>query len=92
MTPHLWYVVEVTAADGKQLDNSMCGSLEIARRAVARFRALYPDAEWITVNRQKRGTGWQGRDRVTALHAMTVHRGTTAQERRAAASVTGGAA
>lgn len=72
---NIWYVVAVVGADGAELDNSMCGNLEMARRAVARFRILYSQAEWITTNRRKQG-------RITALVSMTVHKGTTAQERR----------
>lgn len=75
----IWYSVEVTGHDGTQLDNSAAGSLEMARSAVKRFRALYPGAQWITTNRHKRG-------RITALISMTVHNGTTAAERREAAS------
>jgi hypothetical protein len=74
-TANIWYEVAVTDAAGRELDNSMCPSIEGARRAVARFRALYPSVRWITVNRKKAG-------RVTALVSMAVHNGTTAQERR----------
>lgn len=80
MAAHIWYEVAVTAEDGRELDNSPCGNLEGARRAVARLRALYPSAEWIITRRHNR-------ERVTALIAMTVHKGTTAAERRQAAYV-----
>lgn len=74
-----WYEVAVTDHNGTQIDNSACGTLEVAKRAVTRFRALYPSVQWITVNRKNRG-------RVTSLHTLTVHNGTTASERRAMAS------
>lgn len=74
-----FYRVEVTSEDNTRLGLRDCGNLEGARRAVAEFRKEFPEARWITTNRHKSG-------RVTSMVSMTVFKGTTAVERRKAAT------
>ncbi len=71
----IFYRVEVTDQSGVQLDWMDYASLESAKRGIAAFRLEYPDAQWITTNRRKAG-------RITSMHTLTVHNGTTAHERR----------
>lgn len=64
-----------------ELETLSAGNLHGAKTRVAELRAKYPAAHMIFVKRHQKG------GRVVCLHELTVHEGTTAAERRAAANV-----
>ena len=81
MSLSTWYEVCVSI-DGKVVeDSSVRGNLEGAKREIQRFRAMYPDADSIFVRQYPKKAPANRRCRV--LHTLTVHKGSTAQERRA---------
>ena len=86
-----WYevCVNITSGEGIQ-DSSAVGTLEQAKRAIERFRAMYPKAHTIFVRQHPRNAKPQRPYRV--LHTLTVRDGMTVNERRTIAAQSVGVA